>query len=111
MTIMDIYGRCVLGLGLSYNIEVEWIAFDLINIGNYGKAETINSAQGLRFTSDAYIGCDKFLGSFKISLDVKGRATDNVYIERYIRTIEYMEIYLEQPRTGSELYECNIFGT
>jgi len=48
---------------------------------------------------------------FKISMDVKGRATDNLYSEIYFRTIEYEEIYLEQPVPGSEPYECKLFGT
>ncbi len=37
-------------------------------------------------------------------MDEKGSATDNVYIERFFRTIKYDKIYLERPETGNELY-------
>ncbi len=41
----------------------------------------------------------------KISIDGKGRATDNIYIERFFRTIKYDYIYLNPVESGLELYE------
>lgn len=41
----------------------------------------------------------------KISMDGKGRATDNIYIERFFRTIKYDYIYLNPVESGWELYE------
>jgi putative transposase len=76
----------------------------------YGKPEIINTDQGSQFTSDEYIAFVKSLEMVKISMDGKGRATDNVFIERFFRTIKYEKIYLEQPETGSELYQvCSQF--
>jgi len=52
----------------------------------------------------------KDLKTVKISMDGKGRAIDNVYIERFFRTIKYDKIYLERPETGNELYSvCKQF--
>lgn len=41
----------------------------------------------------------------KISMDGKGRATDNIYIERFFRTIKYDYIYLNPVESGWELYQ------
>jgi len=52
----------------------------------------------------------KELETVQISMDGKGRAIDNVYIERFFRTIKQDKIYLERPETGNELHSvCNNF--
>jgi putative transposase len=72
--------------------------------------EIINLDQGTQFTSDVYINYVKNLETVKISMDGKGRATDNAYIERFFRTIKYDKIYLENPETVSEIhYVCSQF--
>ena len=111
LAIMDIYSRCILGWSLSNTMEAEWVVGTLKKTAcRYGKPGIINSDQGSQFTSDEYIGYVKSLETVKISMDGKGRATDNVYIERFFRTIKYEKIYLEQPETGSELYHiCSQF--
>ena len=40
----------------------------------------------------------------KLSMDGKGRAIDNVFIERLWRSVQYAYLYLEQPSGGLELY-------
>jgi len=111
LAIMDIYSRCILGWSLSNTMEAEWVVNNLqIAVNKYGKPEIINSDQGSQFTSDEYIDFVKSLETVKISMDGKGRATDNVYIERFFRTIKYEKIYLEQPENGNELYRiCSQF--
>ena len=111
LAIMDIYSRCILGWSLSNTMEAEWVVGTLKKtVCRYGKPGIINSDQGSQFTSDEYIGYVKSLETVKISMDGKGRATDNVYIERFFRTIKYEKIYLEQPETGSEFYHiCSQF--
>lgn len=111
LPIMDIYSRCILGWSLSNTMEAEWVVNTLrITVNKYGKPEIINSDQGSQFTSDEYIDFVKSLETVKISMDGKGRATDNAYIERFFRTIKYEKIYLEHPETGSELYHiCSHF--
>ena len=111
LAIMDIYSRCILGWSLSNTMEAEWVVKTLkIAVNKYGKPGIINTDQGSQFTSDEYIDFVKSLETVKISMDGKGRATDNVYIERFFRTIKYEKIYLEHPETGSELYHvCSQF--
>ncbi|MBP7731800.1 MAG: IS3 family transposase [Bacteroidales bacterium] len=111
LAIMDIYSRCILVWSLSNTMESEWVVNTLkMTVNKYGRPEIINSDQGSQFTSDEYTGYVKSLETVRISMDGKGRAIDNVYIERFFRTIKYEKIYIEQPETGSELYHiCSQF--
>jgi len=109
--VMDVYSRCILGWSLSNTMEAEWVVDTLKQtINTYGKPEIINTDQGSQFTSDVYIDFVKSFETIKISMDGKGRATDNVFIERFFRTIKYDKLYLVQPETGNELYQaCSQF--
>jgi putative transposase len=109
--IMDVYSRCILGWSLSNTMETEWVVDTLKQtINAYGQPEIINTDQGSQFTSDVYIDFVKSFKTIKISMDGKGRATDNVFIERFFRTIKYDKLYLVQPETGNELYQaCSQF--
>jgi putative transposase len=111
LAIMDVYSRCILGWSLSNTMEADWVVDTLKRTVNmYEKPEIINTDQGSQFTSDEYIDYVKSLDTVRISMDGKGRATDNVFIERFFRTIKYEKIYLEQPETGNELYQvCSQF--
>lgn len=105
LAIMDVYSRFILGWSLSNTMEAEWVVNTLReSIAEYGKPEIINSDQGSQFTSDEYVNFVKGLETVKISMDGKGRAIDNVYIERFFRTIKYDKIYIERPETGHELH-------
>lgn len=105
VAIMDIYSRYILGWSLSNTMEAEWVVEVLkLAIARHGKPEIINSDQGSQFTSEVYVEYIKSLETVKISMDGKGRATDNAYIERFFRTIKYEKIYLENTETGSELH-------
>ena len=92
-------------------MEAEWVVNTLrMKVTKYGRPEIINSDQSSQFTSDEYIGYVKSLETVRISMDGKSRAIDNVYIERFFRTIKYEKIYLERPETGGELYQiCSQF--
>ena len=70
----------------------------------YGKPEIFNSDQGAQFT------CKDFQdvlrdAEVKISMDGKGRALDNVIIERFWRTLKYGEIYLKEYKNPIEAAE------
>jgi putative transposase len=111
LAIMDISSRFIVGWSLSNTMEAEWVVETLKSaIDKYGKPGIINSDQGSQFTSDEYVDYVKSLKTVKISMDGKGRAIDNVYIERFFRTIKYDKIYLERPTTGKELHRvCSHF--
>jgi len=59
------------------------------------KPEIINSDQGAQFTNKDYV---ELLQSetIKISMDGKGRALDNIFVERFFRTLKYEDIYLNE---------------
>lgn len=61
----------------------------------YPKPEIFNTDQGSQYTSKAYTDILK-KHNIKISMDGVGRATDNICIERFWRTIKYEEIYLNE---------------
>lgn len=109
--IIDVYSRYIVGWSVSNSSEAEWVVETLKEaINENGKPEIINSDQGTQFTSDAYIGYVKSQKTTKISMDGKGRATDNAHIERFFRTIKYDKLYLCPASNGLELYnQCDEF--
>lgn len=109
--IIDVYSRYITGWSISNSMESDWVVSTLQQaIAINGKPEIINSDQGTQFTSEAYIGYLKSQETIKISMDGKGRATDNAHIERFFRTIKYDKIYLEPPVDGLHLYQiCEEF--
>lgn len=111
VAIMDLYSRYIVGWSLSNTMEAQWVVETLkAAIDRHGKPGIINSDQGSQFTSDEYVEYVKSLETVKISMDGKGRAIDNVFIERFFRTIKYEKIYLEHPETGQELHQvCSQF--
>lgn len=103
--IIDLHSRYIVGWSLSNSMESEWVTATVKDaIERHGPPEIINSDQGCQFTSDCYIDYIKSLKSTKISMDGKGRAIDNVYIERFWRTIKYDKLYLVCPENGRELH-------
>ena len=65
----------------------------------YGKPLIINSDQGSKFTSEAHVELLKKY-EIKISMDGKGRAIDNIFIERFWWSIKYEDIYLKAYENG-----------
>ena len=65
------------------------------------KPETFNTDQGSQFTSEAFTGLLEQHG-VRISMDVKGRYSDNIFVERLWRTVKYEEVYLKAYSNGRE---------
>ena len=105
--IMDVYGRFIVGWSLSNTMDTKWIV-DVLQTAIYthGTPEIINSDQGSQFTSDAYVDYVKSLETVKIYMDGKGRAIDNVWIERFWRTIKYDKLYLLELVTGEQVRQA-----
>jgi len=103
--IIDVYSRKILGWSLSNSMTKEWCNELLENtIEEHGKPEIHNSDQGAQYTSELYIKTLK-RHEIKISMDGKGRALDNVYIERFWRSLKQEKIYLNPPNGGLDLFE------
>lgn len=73
-------------------------------IAKNGVLEIINSDQGSQYTSPSWTNYLEDKG-IKISMDGKGRATDNIWNERFWKIIKYNHIYLNPYDTGLELFE------
>lgn len=102
--IIDVYSRYIVGWGLSNSLEAgSCLEVLRAAIGHYGKPEIINSDQGSQFTCRQYVEYLKEQ-QVKISMDGKGRALDNVYIERFWRSIKYQHIHLFPATDGISLY-------
>ncbi len=103
--VIDIHTRYVVGWGISNSMTAEWCT-EIVNdaIALHGKPEILNSDQGSQFTSEVYIQLLKD-NEIKISMDGKGRAIDNIFIERLWRTIKYEHIYLHVYEDGLSLYK------
>lgn len=100
--IIDWYSRCVLSWRLSTTLDAAFCIDALKEaIDTYGPPEIINTDQGSQFTCDTFI---KVLNDnkIKISMDGKGRALDNVFVERLWRTVKYDDIYLRDYKTVKE---------
>ena len=102
--IIDLYSRYVVGWDLSNSMTSEWCVGILKEaIKQYGKPEIVNSDQGCQFTADKYIDFLK-TNEIKISMDGKGRALDNIFIERLWRSVKQEYVYLNPCETGKELW-------
>lgn len=103
--IMDVYSRKVLGWGFSNTLSAPWCMQVLQDtIKNYGTPEIINSDQGCQYTSSQWTHFNENAG-IKISMDGKGRALDNVWIERFWKSVKYDYVYLHPADDGFTLYE------
>lgn len=99
VAIIDWYSRYVLSWKLSTTLDRQF-CIETLNeaIATYGTPEIFNSDQGSQFTSDEFTQILKD-NEIKISMDGKGRALDNVFVERLWRTVKYEDVYLKEYRT------------
>lgn len=103
IAILDIYSRKILSWEISNTMDTEF-CINALNkaIKEYGRPEILNTDQGSQFTSKVFTEVLKN-NRIKISMCSKGRATDNIYIERVWRTVKYEDIYLNHYDTLKEL--------
>jgi putative transposase len=103
VAIMDWASRKVLSWRLSNTIDADFCVAALEDaLARFGTPEIFNTDQGSQFTSDAFTKVLKD-AEIRISMDGKGRWTDNVMIERLWRSLKYECIYLHAFETGSEV--------
>lgn len=92
---IDWYSRFVLSFAVSTTLDNQFCIAALEAALHYGKADIHNSDQGCQFTSAAYVDRVQQSG-MQVSMDGKGRALDNVFVERLWRTVKYEDIYLKE---------------
>jgi putative transposase len=103
--IIDVRSRFIVGWNLSNTLDKS-VCIDLVeeSIRKHGSPEILNSDQGSQFTSAGWIELLK-KNKIQISMDGKGRAKDNIWIERFWRTIKQEYVYLNPCNDGLELYK------
>lgn len=105
IAVIDLHSRYLVHWSVSNSMEAEWCSeFIQEAFDKYGMPEILNTDQGSQFTSDSFTTTVLSAG-VKLSMDGKGRATDNAFIERFWRSIKYEKIYLHPPKNGKDLYE------
>jgi putative transposase len=96
VAIIDWYSRKVLSWRLSNSMDASFCVDCLHEaITHFGKPGIFNSDQGSQFTSDAFTGV-LIENDIAISMDGRGRALDNIFVERLWRTVKYEDIYLKK---------------
>lgn len=102
--IIDLYSRAVLNWSVSNSMDAHWCAEVLQEaIDLHGTPEIVNTDQGSQYTSEIFV-TTVLSNDIKLSMDGKGRAIDNVFIERLWRSVKYESIYLNPPKSGVDLY-------
>jgi len=71
-------------------------------IKNFGVPEIFNTDQGSQFTSDSFTGV-LIKNGITISMDGRGRALDNIFVERLWRTVKYEDVYLKGYKNMPDL--------
>ena len=103
--IIDLKTRFTVNWSLSNTMTAEWCAQVVADaVQQHGTPEIINSDQGSQFTSIEYTSLLQHHG-INISMDGKGRAIDNIFIERLWRSVKYECIYINVFEDGVKLYE------
>jgi putative transposase len=102
--IIDLHSRFIVNWGVSNTMSAEWcVTITKEAIVKWGSPEIFNTDQGVQFTSDGFVDLLKE-SNIKQSMDGKGRAIDNIFIERFWRTIKYEYVYINPANSGHELY-------
>jgi putative transposase len=93
VAVMDWFSRYVLSWALSTILDLSFCVEALEQALGQGCPEIFNTDQGVQFTSQAFTARLK-QGGIRISMDGRGRALDNVFVERLWRTVKQEDVYL-----------------
>jgi putative transposase len=100
--VMDWYSRYVLSWKLSNRLEGTFCLEALDEAMKHGQPEVFNTDQGSQFTAAAFV--NRLLDrSVAVSMDGRGRALDNVFIERLWKSVKYQDIYLRDYETVADV--------
>lgn len=101
VAVMDWFSRYVISWAVSTSLEVGFCLEALDRALLLGRPEIFNSDQGSQFTSPQFT--DRLLDAgVAISMDGRGRAFDNIFIERLWRTVKYEEVYIKDYQDACE---------
>lgn len=101
VAIIDWYSRYIVSWELEQSLEISFVLEAVKKAFAESQPLIFNSDQGSHFTSDKYLDLLKDRG-VKISMDGKGRAIDNIFTERFWRSLKYEEVYLKDYSSPRE---------
>tara|TARA_Y100000022_G_C13226711_1_gene365268 strand:+ start:479 stop:1300 length:822 start_codon:yes stop_codon:yes gene_type:complete len=102
VAVMDWYSRKILSWRLSNTMTADFCVEALESaMAHYGAPEIVNTDQGSQFTSEEFVSTVHASGAL-LSMDGKGAWRDNVFIERFWRTLKYEAVYLRAYESVSE---------
>jgi putative transposase len=104
VAVIDWHSRYVLSWRLSNSLEGSFCIEALDDALSVGKPKIFNTDQGVQFTSERFTSRLKS-EEIAISMDGRGRAIDNVFVERLWRTLKYEYVYLYSQENVKELYD------
>ena len=104
VAIMDWYSRYVLSWRTSNTLDAEFCVAALQEALSRSKPDLFNTDQGSQFTSREFTSVLE-QNQVAISMDGRGRAMDNVFIERLWRSVKYEDLYLKDYATVADLNE------
>jgi putative transposase len=99
--VMDWYSRYIVDWQLDQSLEIEFVLETMKRALVKRKPTIINSDQDSHFTSPQYTNLLKE-NEVRISMDGKGRAKNNIVIERFWRSLKYNEVYINESRSPRE---------
>jgi putative transposase len=101
--VIDWFSRYVVAWRLSNTLDGSFCTEMLEEALRAGKPEVFNTDQGVQFTASAFTGRLESAG-VAVSMDGRGRALDNVFVERLWRSVKYDDIYIRGYETVPELH-------
>jgi len=101
VAIIDWYSRYVLSWRLSNTMDAGFCVEALEEALRKGRPDIFNTDQGAQFTGEDFTGLLQQHG-VRVSMDGKGRYSDNLFIERLWRTVKYEEVYLKAYQDGRD---------
>jgi putative transposase len=101
--IIDWFSRFVLSWELSTTLDTGFCLAGLDRALRQGTPIIFNSDQGVQFTSSEFTG-RLLAAGITISMDGRGRALDNIFVERLWRTVKYEDVYLKEYETPRAVY-------
>lgn len=102
MAVIDGYSRYVLGWAISTTLDADFCIEAVDQILEARQCELFNTDQGAQFTTPRFTQplLDK---GIRVSMDGRGRALDNIFVERLWRTVKYEYVYLQEIQSVPEV--------
>jgi putative transposase len=102
-SLIDWFSGLVLSFRLSNSLETHFCleAFEEA-VYQYGRPQIFNTDQGVQFTSQEFVNA-VLEKNIRFSMDGRGRALDNIFVERLWRSVKYEDVYLHDYQSVTEV--------